>query len=128
MHNTSWFLRDLDSGRIARPYYYSDSLHQFVSYGFGGYPAYPAGQLRAGAEQLANFLIYWTQNGKWNGKAVLDSASIDFMTPSNIDLGFYTAIREETTACCLISYLTPQRKKAWCYLPTGELKAVSCGR
>lgn len=92
MKNTSWFLRDLDSNQIARPYYYSDSLRRFVSYGFGGYPDYPAGQLRTSAEQLANFLISWTQNGKWNGKQVLDSATIQLMTPGFVDLGFYTWI------------------------------------
>jgi CubicO group peptidase (beta-lactamase class C family) len=92
MNNTAWFLRDLDSNQVARPYYYSDSLHQFVSYGFGGYPDFPAGQLRTSADQLASFLIGWTQNGKWSGKQVMDSATIQLMTPDFVDLGFYTWI------------------------------------
>jgi CubicO group peptidase (beta-lactamase class C family) len=90
MNHTSWFLRDLDSNHVAYPYNYSDSLHQFVNYGFGGYPDYPAGQLRTTAEELAHFLISWTQNGRWNNKPVFDSAAIGLITPDNIDLGFYT--------------------------------------
>jgi CubicO group peptidase (beta-lactamase class C family) len=90
MTHTAWFLRDVDSNQVAIPYHYSDSLQQYLSYGFGGYPDYPAGQLRTSAEQLANFLLAWTQNGKWNGKQVLDSSAIQLLTPNNFNLGFHT--------------------------------------
>jgi CubicO group peptidase (beta-lactamase class C family) len=90
MNNTAWFLRDVDSNKVAMPYQYTDSLKQYIPYGFGGYPDYPAGQLRTSAEQLGSFLIAWTQNGKWNNKQVFDSSTIQLLTPDNFNLGFYT--------------------------------------
>ena len=90
MDNTAWFLRDLDSNQVAMPYRYSYSLNQYVKYGFGGYPDYPAGELRTSAEQLANFLIAWTQNGKFNDKQVFKGDAIQLLTPDDIRLGFYT--------------------------------------
>ena len=90
MDNTAWFLKDLDSNQVAMPYRYNDSLKQYVKYGFGGYPDYPAGQLRSSAEQLANFLIAWTQNGKFNDKQVFKGDAIQLLTPDDTRLGFYT--------------------------------------
>jgi CubicO group peptidase (beta-lactamase class C family) len=90
MDNTAWFLRDLDSNQVAMPYRYSFSLNQYVKYGFGGYPDYPAGELRTSAEQLANFLIAWTQNGKFKDKQVFKVDAIQLLTPDDIRLGFYT--------------------------------------
>ena len=90
MDNTAWFLKDLDSNQIAMPYRYNDSLKQYVKCGYGGYPDYPAGELRTSAEQLANFLIAWTQNGKFDDKQVFKSDAIQLITPDDIRLGFYT--------------------------------------
>ena len=90
MDNTAWFLNDLDSSQVAMPYRYNDSLKQYVKYGFGGYPDYPAGQLRTSAEQLANFLIAWTQNGKFNDKQVFKGDAIQLLTPDDTRLGYYT--------------------------------------
>jgi CubicO group peptidase (beta-lactamase class C family) len=90
MDNTAWFLRNLDSNQVAMPYRYSYSLDQYVKYGFGGYPDYPAGELRTSAEQLANFLIAWTQNGKFNDTQVFKGDGIQLLTPDDFRLGFYT--------------------------------------
>ncbi|HEX4852133.1 MAG TPA: serine hydrolase, partial [Puia sp.] len=90
MYNTAWFLRDLDSNQVAMPYHYSYSLNQYVKLGFGGYPDYPAGELRTSAEQLANFLIAWTQNGKYGGKQVFNADAIQLLTPDDYRQGFYT--------------------------------------
>ena len=90
MDNTAWFLRDLDSNEIAMPYRYNYSLNQYVKCGFGGYPDYPAGELRTSAEQLANFLIAWTQGGKFNDKQIFKKDAIQLLTPDDIRLGFYT--------------------------------------
>lgn len=90
MNNTGWYLRDVDSNKVAMPYSYSDSLHRYIPYGFGGYPDYPAGELRTTANDFAHFLLAWTNNGKWNNKKVFDSAAIQTLTPKDFDLGFYT--------------------------------------
>jgi|SRR6516164_8139614 len=90
MDNTGWFLKDLDSNQVAMPYRYSDSLKQYVKCGYGGYPDYPAGELRTSAEQLANFLMAWTQNGKFNDKQVFNGDAIQLLTPDDTRLGFYT--------------------------------------
>ena len=90
MKNTGWYLKEVDSTKIAIPYAYSDSLQKFIPYRFGGYPDYPAGQLRTTISDLSHFLISWTQNGKWEGKAVFDSASIQTLTPNDFSLGWHT--------------------------------------
>ena len=90
MNNTAWFLKDLDSTQVAMPYRYSYSLKQYEKLGFGGYPDYPAGELRTSVEQLANFLIAWTQDGKFNNKQVFKEDAIQLLTPDDIRLGFYT--------------------------------------
>jgi CubicO group peptidase (beta-lactamase class C family) len=90
MHRMAFFLRDLDTNSIAMPYHYSDSLHQFIAYGQGGYPDYPAGLIRTTAEELAHFLVAWTSAGKWQNREVFDSAMIGLFTPKDIRLGSYT--------------------------------------
>lgn len=90
MHHTAFFLKDLDTSLIAMPYHYSDSLRQYVAYGQGGYPDYPAGLIRTSAEELAHFLIAWTSNGKWQNKRVFDSTIIQTFTPNDIRLGCFT--------------------------------------
>jgi CubicO group peptidase (beta-lactamase class C family) len=90
MLHTAFFLRDLDTNLIAMPYHYSDSLHQFIAYGQGGFPEYPAGLIRTPAEELAHFLIAWTSNGKWQNRQIFDSTLIQVFTPSDIRVGCYT--------------------------------------
>lgn len=45
MKNSGWFLKDMDAGKVAMPYNYSDSLQQNQPLGYGGFPDYPAGRL-----------------------------------------------------------------------------------
>jgi CubicO group peptidase (beta-lactamase class C family) len=90
MTHSGWFLRDVDSNNVSMPYHYSESLHKYLPYGYGGYPDYPAGELRTSAEELSHFLIAWTQNGKWNTIQVFDSSSIQILTPNEFNLGFHT--------------------------------------
>ncbi|WP_343691602.1 serine hydrolase domain-containing protein [Chitinophaga sp.] len=90
MHNTGWFLRDIDSNQVAMPYTYSDSLHQFIPLGHGGFPDYPAGGLHTNVEQFAHFLIAWTNQGRWSNRHVIDSNAIQTLTPDECNLGFHT--------------------------------------
>ena len=90
MSHTAWFLKDLDSNQVAVPTNYSDSLKRYVSLGYGGYPDYPAGELRTSVTEFAHFLISWTQNGKFKSKQVFKNSAIQKLTPADYDLGFYT--------------------------------------
>jgi CubicO group peptidase (beta-lactamase class C family) len=90
MNDTAWYLKSLDTSKIAKPYYFSDSLQQYVSYGFGGFPDYPAGELRTTLNSFSHFLIGWTQDGKWNNTSVFDSVAVQTLTPSDFSLGWHT--------------------------------------
>lgn len=134
MNHTGWFLRDVDSADVAMPYHYSDSLQKYIPYGFGGYPDYPAGELRTSAKEFAHFLLAWTNNGKWNNKQVFDSIAIQALTPKYFNLGFHTWFLYGTEKgkilychsggdlgiSTFISY-NPKDKKGFIFLTNGEL-------
>lgn len=88
MDHTAWYLKELDAAKVAMPYSYSDSLGKYIPYGHGGYPDYPAGQLRTSTNQLANFLIEWTHTND-QGK-VFNRNTIQTLTPDRFILGFHT--------------------------------------
>lgn len=90
MNNTGWFLREIDTNKLAMPYTYSDSLLQYQPLGYGGFPDYPAGGLHTNVDQFAHFLIAWTQQGKWNGLQIFGKDAIQTLTPDEFNLGFYT--------------------------------------
>ena len=113
MDKTGWFLREVDSTKVAIPYSYSDSLHKYQRWGYGGFPDYPAGTLHTNVEQFAHFLIAWTQQGKWNNKHVLDSTAIKILTPDDFNLGFYIWSQYATSKGEII------------YMHTGKANGVS---
>jgi CubicO group peptidase (beta-lactamase class C family) len=138
MDNTAWFLKDLDSNQVAMPYRYSYSLKQYVKLGYGGYPDYPAGELRTSAEQLANFLVAWTQNGKFNDKQVFKRDAIQLLTPDDNRLGYYTWFLYGTdrgtilyyhnggdNGVCTAMLFDPKNKKGVILLINGEIDVVS---
>ncbi|WP_164974230.1 serine hydrolase domain-containing protein [Filimonas effusa] len=90
MNCTGWFLREIDSLTLAMPYSYSDSLKQNQPWGYGGFPDYPAGGLHTNVQELAHFLIAWTQQGKWGNVQVFDSKAIQTLTPDDFLPAFYT--------------------------------------
>jgi len=90
MNNTSWFLREIGTDKVAMPYSYSDSLQQYQPLGYGGFPDYPAGGLHTNVQQFAHFLIAWTQQGSWSGRQVFEKDAIQTLTPDEFNLGFYT--------------------------------------
>jgi CubicO group peptidase (beta-lactamase class C family) len=74
MSKTAWFLRDLDTSLIARPYTYSSG--NYIDNGLYGFPDYPDGQLRTTAVSLARFLTANIRGGELEGKRILDTATI----------------------------------------------------
>ncbi|MCE6992793.1 beta-lactamase family protein [Dyadobacter sp. CY323] len=90
MHQTNWFLDDIDPGKLAIPYTFSDSLEAFQKQQQSTFPDYPAGQLRCNVADLAKFLACWINDGKFNGKAVIDSIAVQTLTPKDMSLGYHT--------------------------------------
>jgi CubicO group peptidase (beta-lactamase class C family) len=78
MHETSFFLRDLDRTHIAMPYE-TDASGNYQAAGYYGYPDYPDGQLRTSAPQLARFLMAIIGHGEFGGARILMSTTIDEM-------------------------------------------------
>lgn len=113
MNHTGWFLREIDSSKVAMPYSYSDSLQRYQPWGYGGFPDYPAGSLHTSAEQFAHFLIAWTKQGEWKGKQVFNSYAIQELTPDEFNLGFHTW------------FLYATRKGLLLYMHTGKANGVS---
>jgi CubicO group peptidase (beta-lactamase class C family) len=84
MNETSWFLADLDTTHIARPYHYDGS--SYVPYPFYGYPTYPDGQLKTSTLQLGRFLIAFMQKGQIDGIRILDSTTVELMTTVHVQI------------------------------------------
>ncbi|MGH2635093.1 MAG: serine hydrolase domain-containing protein [Actinomycetota bacterium] len=75
MEQTGWFLRDLDRSDVAMPYRYVRSEDRYRRYGQYGYPDYPDGQQRAGAGELARFLLAFIGLGQLDGVRILQEAT-----------------------------------------------------
>ena len=78
MHETSWFLANLDTNNVAMPYQWSGSA--YVPQGYYGYADYPAGQLRTSSIELARHLIAFLNKGWIDTTRILDSATVEEMT------------------------------------------------
>lgn len=89
LRHTHWFLAQTDSLNVAMPYR-SDSIKGTRPVWHGGYPDWPAGQLRTSIEDFATFLAAYTNKGQWDGKQVIDSISIDLTTPRSPGRGGLT--------------------------------------
>lgn len=77
MQNSSWFLADFDTNRVARPHEWISG--QYVPYAHYGFADYPDGLLRSTTLDLANFMISYLQNGSFGGQQLLSSTSIGEM-------------------------------------------------
>jgi CubicO group peptidase (beta-lactamase class C family) len=79
MHETAWFLSQLDTNNIAMPYYWDGAAH--IPYGHIGKPYYPCGTLRSSSRQLARLLTAFMQYGVIDDTVrILDSTTVDLMT------------------------------------------------
>ena len=71
MEKTAWFLGELDVETVAMPYRWSGG--EFQPIGHYGYPDYPDGALRTGAEQLARFMTLGMGSGAVGDVRLLES-------------------------------------------------------
>jgi CubicO group peptidase (beta-lactamase class C family) len=81
MNETSWFLANLDTSHIARPYQWASSTYEPLPH--MGHPGYPAGRLRTSSLQLALFLNAFMQKGKLGDIRILDSSTVELMTTAH---------------------------------------------
>lgn len=77
MESTAWFMADLDSTNVARPYQYVGG--NYVPYAHYGFADYPSGQLRSNVVDMANFMIAYLNNGDFGETPILNAASINEM-------------------------------------------------
>ena len=77
MNNTAWFLSELDEQEIAVPYRKNDGNWEAVQH--YGYPDYPDGALRTGAEPLAQFLSMFVNEGTYRDVEILSPSSVSEM-------------------------------------------------
>lgn len=77
MENTAWFMADLDSAQVARPYAYSGG--NYVPYNHYGFADYPSGQLRSNVVDMANYMVAYLNNGDFGDTPILNAASINEM-------------------------------------------------
>jgi CubicO group peptidase (beta-lactamase class C family) len=81
MHETAWFLSQLNTSNIAMPYHWDGAA--YVPYGHIGKPYYPCGTLRTSSRHLARLLTAFMQYGLIDDSVrVLDSATVVLMTTS----------------------------------------------
>jgi len=84
MQHTAWFLRDLDTALVARPYGYSGGTYH--DYGLNGYPDYPDGLLRTTLHSLAKFLLMNMNGGESNGIRLLDTSTVRLIRTVHIPI------------------------------------------
>ena len=77
MTDTGWHLADLDEDILAVPYNWSGEDWEPIEH--YGYPDYPDGSLRTGAEQLASFMTMFANEGSRDGTRVLSQGSVEEM-------------------------------------------------
>ena len=82
MHNATWFYADTGTDGIAMPY-----NHSFNPYGYYSVPEYPAAMLKSNVEELANFLIAYTNNGNFNGFQLLEETTLETVIPNDMTNG-----------------------------------------
>jgi len=76
MHNTSFFLKNLNVSNIAVPYEYRGKYEPLLHYAILDYPA---GGLRTNVIDLSHFLIAHMNNGVYNGIRILNESSVKEM-------------------------------------------------
>tara|TARA_B100000795_G_C22752770_1_gene420148 strand:- start:70 stop:1341 length:1272 start_codon:yes stop_codon:yes gene_type:complete len=83
MNSAGWYYTDIDSTDIAMPY--DDMMNP---YGYYSVAQVPAAMLKSNVEDLANFLLAYTQHGNFQNNALFSSSTFEDVVPSNMQNGF----------------------------------------
>ena len=82
MDDTRWFLNELDSTQMARPYTTQSGAYLGIPhYGFADYPN---GLLRSSVQDLARFMLTYLEGGALNGTQILETNTIATMWSNQI--------------------------------------------
>ncbi len=84
MDNTSFFFSDLENNEIAKPYKWENNNH--VLLGYYGIALYPSALIKTNVLELSKFLIAYTGRGTIDGVKILESSSVDLLTPYDFSL------------------------------------------
>jgi CubicO group peptidase (beta-lactamase class C family) len=90
MNETAWFLSEIDTTHMARPYHWNGT--NYIPYIFYSYPDYPDGMLKTSVDQLARLLLCYLGQGSFNNTEILYPSTIDSILNinyqgSNFDMG-----------------------------------------
>ena len=83
MEDAGWFYAEVDSAGVAMPYTTS-----FVPFHYYSVPEYPAAMLKANVEELAHFLIAYTQKGTYKGIQLVHDTTFAALVPDDMMNGF----------------------------------------
>lgn len=77
MNSSSYTLHDFQKENLYKGYYNDNG--ELVEFSFDHLNDYPAGQMLSPVNEFANFMIMHLNNGKFNGKQIIDSTTINEM-------------------------------------------------
>ncbi|MFT4762222.1 MAG: CubicO group peptidase (beta-lactamase class C family) [Paraglaciecola sp.] len=83
MNTAGWFYSEVDLDDMAMPY---NGAGQ--PYGYFSVPEYPAAMLKSNVEELANFLIAYTQKGIFQGTVLVNEDTFNSLVPESMTDGF----------------------------------------
>jgi CubicO group peptidase (beta-lactamase class C family) len=84
MDKTSWRLANVDQSTVAIPY--NKGWFAYTPYGHYGEPDYPDGMLRTSVTDLAQFLISFMEEGRYDKKQILNPMTVREMLKPQTDL------------------------------------------
>lgn len=89
MKNSSWFLKNLDTSKVAKTYIKNNSK-EFIFKGHNGYPDYPGGQLRTSIKDYSTLIAGFINAD--NNQFILNNETKNLIIPpvSTPHLGYYT--------------------------------------
>jgi len=83
MTNAGWFYSEVDSASIAMPY-----NNNGQAFGYFSVPEYPAAMLKANITELSNFLIAYTQGGRFGEIELFNQETFAELVPEDMTNGF----------------------------------------
>ncbi len=79
MDNTTFWWADVDQNNAAMPYDFINGQH--VALDYYSIALYPSALIKTNVTELANFLLAYTGRGIVDGVQILESSSVDLLTP-----------------------------------------------
>ncbi len=84
MYRTRWFLANLDTNNLARPYHWTGSSYDRRPW--WGAPFYPSFQLKSSVAELARYLTAIVQYGMIGSVRILDSTTVELILSHHFEI------------------------------------------